>query len=173
MQHIQSIKPEIALLKGDAVRWMALRPPQTEQTLYLLSQSSLFGKPKLIHFKRLPFSKLLLSTMENEFNFVVQFTLIANTNKNVMRMSDTELSDMLDERLALSIDNLSFFSDFFDAHPKLKLNDLLSKFIIRANGSPGQLLHMAHALLQNHLAQHPTVDYYINPDLLRDFNEPV
>lgn len=160
MRHMQGVKPEKAFPAGEKTRWLALRPPETGQTLYLYAQVSLGGKSdesNAVHI-----SESLAKALEKEAVFAVCFLLAEQTvHEQVLRMSNEALLLLLNERVNISTAGRKFFGDLFGEHPFF--DDIMEQFLTHADGSPGKILHTAHTVLENHQQSHPK-NPYIDPD---------
>ncbi len=166
MRHLQGVKPEKAFPAGEKTRWLALRPPETGQTLYLYAQVSLSGKSDDANAVHIPES--LAQRLEQEAVFAVRFLLAEQeVHEKTLRMSNEALLLLLNERVNISTTGGKFFGDLFGEHPFF--DDIMEQFLARAGGSPGKILRMAHLVLENHQQSHPE-NPYIDPDDLRKVN---
>jgi hypothetical protein len=166
MRHLQGIKPENAFPVGEKTKWLALRPPETGQTLYLYAQVSLGGKSDESNAVHIPES--LDKALKKEAVFAVCFLLAEQAvHEKALRMSNEALLLLLNERVNMSTAGSKFFGDLFGEHPFF--DDIMEQFLARAGGSPGKILHMAHTVLENHQQSHPE-NPYIAPDDLRKVN---
>ncbi len=144
---------------------LSLRPLGTKYTQYLCAEIA----PTGISHGTLSFY-LHNAHIEDELRatqaFVVRFLLAGKQTSadQILRMKPDDLLQLLDYRIKLSTNNLSpqTFLDLFYPPP---LQDVLERFIRRANGSPGTIVKMAHDILAQHLEQFPDIQE-ISPTLL-------
>lgn len=166
MRHLQGIKPENVFPVGEKNKWLALRPPETGQTLYLYAQVSLGGKSDESNAVHIPES--LVKTLKKEAVFAVCFLLAEQAvHEQALRMSNEALLLLLNERVNMSTAGSKFFGDLFGEHPFF--DDIVEQFLDRAGGSPGKILHMANTVLENHQQSLPE-NPYIDPDDLLKVN---
>ncbi len=162
IRHVQGIRPEKAFPVGEKTRWLALRPPGASQTLYLYTQVSLDGMVDVPGAVNMTTS--LASALEKESVFVARFLLTEQPGHlPVLQMNSQDLLVLLNERVRLSTAGSKIFWELFSEHPLF--DDLLEQFLSRADGSPGKMLSLARAVLENHL-QRCNQNPDINPENL-------
>jgi hypothetical protein len=165
VRHIQATKPDQQFPASEKAGWLALRPPQTDQTLFLYAQVSPFGQDDVREDAQL--SETFAKELECEKIAVARFLLADPKTplNNVLSMTDEDLRQrFLEERVSLATGGEKHFGDLFAAHPQL--DEMEAKFVARANGSPGTILRMAHQLLNNHMQKHSPKISEIDPNEL-------
>lgn len=169
MRHMQGIRPEKTFPTGEKTKWIALRPPGTEQTLYLHAQVSLSGKSDESNAVHIP--KSLAQSLEKEAVFVARFLLAEQAaHEQALRMSNEALLLLLNERVNISTAGNNFFGGLFGKHPFF--DDIMEQFLARAGGSPGRILRMARVLLEGHIQNHPDAPDIDPEDISRSTYEP-
>lgn len=144
---------------------LSLRPFGTNYTQYLCAETAPNGDMNGTLSFHLHNSQIENQLSESH-SIIVRFLLTGKQTdpEQVLHMHHDGLLRLLDSRIKMSTNNLSpqAFSALFypPPHP-----EQLDRFLVRANGSPGKIIKMAHDVLARHLKQHPD-DPEISPELL-------
>ncbi len=139
---------------------LALRPRETECTIFLCAETSLSGSidPAFsIYLRALPDQPDIPDA------FLVRFLLKSESDsRETLSIDLANLKEFLDSRLRLTHSPCQTFDGLFYPPPP---QDALEAFIARADGSPGILVQMSRNLLLRHIEQ-PPGDPDIPPEAL-------
>lgn len=162
MRHIQVLGSNKDFPAGERSKWLALRPPKTDRTLYLYAQVSPAGRSDKAESTHL--TDVLSQQLLDEKVSIARFMLAKTGEPGISpeMMKDGDLLNLLNERMVLAGCHKRF-EDLFSWHPNF--DDRLQQFLQRANGSPGTILRMAHQILEHHQLYHP-LEVMIDPDVL-------
>lgn len=143
-------KPSMAQLpsKDDGLlKWLALRPSQTYQTMFLCAAVSPSGiAPKLQSHTLRSFNNDFANEMQQTGIYLARFLKVHSSEKNNLIIHSMNVKEWLDSRVTICSvkQSLGGFGELF---PTLDVD----KFIAKAEDSPGRMVMMANDLIEPYL----------------------
>lgn len=148
LQLLEKARPADPVSQQTLAGLLALRPRETEQTLFLCAETALTGisDPAFsVYLRALPAQPDIPDT------FLVRFLLKTRRDADPALAIDPDtLNKFLDSRIRLTGSPRQTFDGLF--YPPPSQADIKA-FIARAGGSPGILVQMARDLLRRHIEQ--------------------